>query len=117
MVSLSDQVGQASNLLGLLLALDTLFTASQAQSLAAERGREGGARTTRLRTIRASSIGLTVVTVAGILSLSPLFVDVLGAIGGKGWTPVLGVFDLTWLLLVSLAVWQVMIARSTGRGR
>jgi hypothetical protein len=34
----------------------------------------------------------------------------LNTIGTSSWQPVLGVFDLTWLLLLALAVWQIVIA-------
>jgi hypothetical protein len=34
---------------------------------------------------------------------------VVGAIGGDDWEPVLGVFGLTYLLLVGLLVWQIQL--------
>ncbi len=114
MNSLADQIGQAGSLLGLLLALDTLFTAVQAQALADERNHEGGARPKRVRTIRTIAIGLAVVTVSALVALFPLVRDVLATIGTGNWEPVLGVFDLTWLLLAALAIWQGWIALRSG---
>ncbi len=107
---LSDQVGQAANLVGLLLALVTLFTSEQARRLADERTREGGARHSRLTSIRYASVGLGAVTVTSLGLLGPLVFDVVKAIGGDDWQPVLGVFALVYLLLVALLCWQVTLA-------
>lgn len=108
--SLSDQVNTASTLLGLLLALDTLFTAEQSRRLAEERSHVGGARSQKLLIIRATAAALAVVTAAAIVALFPLFRDVFDTIGHPSWQPVLAVFELTWLLLVALTVWQITIA-------
>jgi len=108
--SITDQVSTASSLLGLLLALDTLFAAEQARRLAEERVRTGGARKQRLQSIRAIAIALAVVTVGAIVALFPLFRDVLDTVGQATWQPVFAVFELTWVLLVALAAWQITIA-------
>lgn len=108
--TLSDQVNTASTLVGLLLALNTLFTAEQARRLSDERLRTGGARRDKLRTIRWTSIALALVTIAALASLFPLFRDVIEAVGTRQWQSVLAVFELTWLLLVALAVWQISLA-------
>lgn len=109
-VDLNEKVARVANLLGLLLALDTLFTAEQGRRLAQERRREGGADRAALRLIRVLALGLAVVTTTAVAVLFPLFRDVLKVIGEPEWEPVLGVFELTWILLVALAMWQVVIA-------
>jgi hypothetical protein len=107
---LGDQVAQASNLVGLLLALDTLFTTEQARRLADERTRTGGAKPAVLRTAFLASVGLAVVTVAALASLTPLAWDVADTLGEAGWQPVFGVYLLAYVLLVALVVWQVTLA-------
>jgi hypothetical protein len=112
--SLGEQVGQAANLLGLLLALVTLFTSEQARRLSEEQEREGGPRPASLRTVRVSAAGLALVTAGALVLLAPLVRDVTGAIGGDEWEPVLGVFALTYVLLVALLAWQAVIVRRSG---
>jgi hypothetical protein len=109
MATLGEQVAQASNLLGLLLALDTLFTTEQARRLAEERTRVGGARRAALRTALVTCAGLAAVTAAALASLTPLAVDVLGTLGESSWQPVFGVFLLTYVLLFGLIVWQISL--------
>jgi len=113
MPTLAEQVGDAAGLLGLFLALVTLFTTEQSRRLADERSRPGGSRTDRLRTIRLFTIGLAAATVGSIAFLLPLFLDVLGTIGDDDWVPVLGVFILTYVLLIALLVWQLVLAAGT----
>jgi hypothetical protein len=106
---LAEQVTRASNLLGLLLGLVTLFTAEVAQRLAGERRRIGGADEATVRSARLIAGGLAVVTVGAVVALLPLLWDVLAAIGDDNWEPVLSVFPLAWVLLCGLAVWQVRL--------
>jgi len=112
--TLGEQVAQASNLLGLLLALDTLFTTEQARRLTEERTRIGGARRAALRTALLTCAGLATVTAAALASLTPLAVDVVDTLGESSWQPVFGVFLLTYVLLVGLIVWQITL---TARAR
>jgi ascorbate-specific PTS system EIIC-type component UlaA len=107
--ALDEQVAQASSLVGLLLALDTLFTTEQARRLAEERTRTGGAKRSVLRATLLTCILLAAVTLAALVSLTPLAIDVLGTLGETDWQPVFGVFLLTYALLVGLVVWQVML--------
>jgi hypothetical protein len=107
--ALADQVAQASNLLGLLLALDTLFTTEQARRVAEERTRIGGARRAALRTALVTCVGLAAVTAAALASLTPLALDVVETLGESTWQPVFGVFLLTYVLLVGLVTWQVTL--------
>jgi hypothetical protein len=109
-MELGDQVATASDLIGLLLAIDTLFTAEQGRRLAEERKREGGADRRALRMIQLVSIGLAAVTSCAVVALFPLFRDVLAAVGEPNWEPVLAVFELAWLLLIALTGWQVILA-------
>jgi hypothetical protein len=106
---LEEQVAQVANLLGLLLALDTLFTSEQARRLTEERTRTGGARRSALRTTLVVCILLGAVTLAALASLTPLVIDVVGAIGDTDWEPVFGVFLLTYVLLVGLVAWQTLL--------
>jgi hypothetical protein len=106
-------VAQAANLLGLLLALVTLFTSEQARRLADERAREGGARASRLSSIRLTCVGLGAVTLGALIFLAPIVLDVLRTVGDDDWISVFGVFLLTYLLLGALLVWQAVLgARS-----
>jgi hypothetical protein len=114
MPTLGEQVAQASNLLGLLLALDTLFTTEQARRLTEERTRIGGARRAVLRTALLTCAGLAAVTAAALASLTPLAVDVVETLGESSWQPVFGVFLLTYVLLVGLIMWQIAL---TARAR
>jgi hypothetical protein len=107
--TLVEQVRDAANLLGLLLALDTLFTTEQARRLAEQRAREGGARRHALRGVQATALGLAVLTAGSVAILAPLMVGVVREIGDDEWEPVLGVFALTYLLLVGLLVWQIQL--------
>ncbi len=109
MTPLSEQVAQASSLVGLLLALDALFTLEQARRIDDERTRVGGARRTSLRIVRLASVGLAVITAAAIASLTPLLVDVLMSLGGADWEAVFAVFALTYVLLVGMLVWQISL--------
>jgi protein-S-isoprenylcysteine O-methyltransferase Ste14 len=106
---LDEQVAQVASLLGLLLALDTLFTTEQARRLTEERTRTGGAKRSVLRTTLVTCILLGVVTLAALASLTPLAIDVVGSIGEADWEPVFGVFLLTYVLLVGLVAWQILL--------
>jgi hypothetical protein len=108
--ALTDQVKTASALVGLLLALITLFTAEQARRLADERNQIGGGRPKQLRTIRLMSIALAVVTTVTVIALWPVVHDVLDAHDTKKWQSVFAVFLLTWVLLIALIGWQIGLA-------
>jgi hypothetical protein len=110
---LGEQVAEAANLVGLLLALVTLFTSEQARRLADERGREGGARPARLISVRYVCVGLGATTVAALAFLGPLMIDVVDAVGGDDWEPLFGVFALTYVLLGALLAWQIVLATRT----
>jgi tellurite resistance protein TehA-like permease len=110
MPALDEQIAQASNLVGLLLALDTLFTTEQARRLVGERTRVGGAKPAALRAAFVTCVGLAVVTVAALASLTPLAVDVVETLGESSWQPVFGVFLLAYGLLVGLVAWQISLA-------
>jgi hypothetical protein len=112
---LGEQVDQASNLLGLLLALATLFTSEQARRLAEERTRTGGAKPAVLRTAFLASTALGIVTLAALASLTPLAVDVVDTLGDSAWQPVYGVFLLAYVLLVGLVAWQGTLAARAWR--
>jgi protein-S-isoprenylcysteine O-methyltransferase Ste14 len=111
---LDEQVAQAASLLGLLLALDTLFTSEQARRITEERTRIGGAKRSALRTTLVTCVLLGGVTLAALASLTPLAIDVVATIGDPSWEPVFGVFLLTYVLLVGLLAWQILL---TSRAR
>lgn len=112
-ITLPEQVGQAASLLGLLLALVTLFTSEQAKRIDEEHKRQGGARSAVLGSVRWTCIGLAAVTAASIVALAPLIIDVISTIGGDRWEPVLGVFALTYALLGALLTWQIALAKKS----
>jgi protein-S-isoprenylcysteine O-methyltransferase Ste14 len=105
---IDEQVAQVASLLGLLLALDTVFTTEQARRLTEERTRTGGAKPSALRTTLVTCILLGAVTLAALASLTPLAIDVVGTIG-ESWEPVFGVFLLTYVLLIGLVAWQILL--------
>ncbi len=106
---LTEQIGEATNLLGLLLVLITLFTSEQSRRLSEERKRSGGADTNSLHQIRVISVGLTVVTGASVLALSPLTGEVVRKALSANFEPIWLIFALAWALLVALVVWQVAL--------
>lgn len=112
---LSEQVADAASLMGLLLALDTLFTNEQARRLDAEDKRLGGSDAARKRAVFWTVIALGALTGCALLALWPLMLSLLEAVGGPGWEPVLSVFALVYLLLMGLVGWQVQLARRANR--
>lgn len=108
--TLSEQMAQAGSLLGLLLALATLFTAEQSRNLEEERARIGGARGSSLRRVQVLAIALGFVTLCAIAGLATLAWNVLLTVGTPRWVPVSSVFLLVWFLLFALATWQFAIA-------
>lgn len=109
-MDLAQQVGDVASLIGLLLALDTLFTAEQSRRLEKELIRDGGPRSEILRSVLVLSIGLAVLTATTIVMLWPLVQDVLATVGDGPWNPVLGIFVVTYVLLVALVVWQTSLS-------
>jgi hypothetical protein len=49
------------------------------------------------------------VTLAALASLTPLAIDVVETIGDPTWEPVFGVFLLTYVLLIGLVAWQILL--------
>jgi hypothetical protein len=111
MVPLTEQIGDAASLLGLLLALDTLFTSEQARRLDEELSREGGSRPSRQRSVLWTSAALGALTLSALLFLGPMILDVLDAVGSPQWEPILGVFCLAYVLLIGLLGWQLRLAQ------
>jgi hypothetical protein len=112
---LTERIGQASGLIGLLLALVTLFTSEQSRALDAERRRVGGSTRGARRRIVAICTSLAVLTLAALFALAPLVLDVCRALVEGEGDPLLIVFALVWLLLVPLVVWQLAIVLGAGR--
>lgn len=103
-----DEIAQISSLLGLFLALVALFTAEQARRLERERLRVGGMEPRATRHVRLLALALAGVTGLASLALLPTVVKTFqDCCLGR---PIYLVFDLTWLLLAGLVVWQVAIA-------
>jgi hypothetical protein len=106
-MEIADQIGDVASLVGLLLALDTLFTTEQSRRLDEEAARQGGPRSSVVRAVMWSTMGLALLTTCADALLAPLMMDVLRTIGTSKWEPVLGVFGLTYVLLLALLWWQV----------
>lgn len=115
--TLSDQIGKAADLVGLLLALITLFTSNHSERLRRERGAEGGPKRERVNQILAMALGLALTTGLAIASLASLAWEAALGVWHRTNDPVASVFLLVWLLLVALAVWQVVIALAAYRLR
>jgi hypothetical protein len=49
------------------------------------------------------------VTLAALPSLTPPAIDVVGTIGDASREPVFGVFLLTYVLLIGLVAWQILL--------
>jgi hypothetical protein len=111
-VEIEEAIASVASLLGLLLALVTLFTSELARRLSDERTRTGGSRSETMRTIGISSWALLVVTLASALVLAPLVTDAVSTCCAGTYRPVLWAFVLVWLLLIPLMVWQWSVARS-----
>ena len=111
-MTLNEEIAQFGGLVGVLLALATLFTSAQAASL--DRLREA-ATPTRERAWREVVLdgALAAVTALLVLAGLPLWVDAASdlrplADGG----PLRSVFVVTWVALVALVAWQVALARA-----
>jgi hypothetical protein len=107
--TLTDQIGQAANLVGLLLALITLFTSNRSERIQEERRAVGGPRRERLNEILAIGVGLAVVTALATAALAGLAHKAVLAVWHRTDDPVSSVFLLVWLMLGALFVWQVVI--------
>lgn len=109
MASLVDSVQGVGAMIGLFLALITLFTNEQSRLRDVEHDREGGADNDAVRRIRWLTGALLLVTAVTWLVLLPTVVEIARL--GFGWPPepVLTVFVVIWLLLLGLAAWQVTI--------
>ncbi len=112
---LAREISDASSLLGLLLALVTLFTTETSRRIEGEEAREGGPRADVKKSIVRHCVGLFVVTVSSVAALGPLVVDVLQTMGGQRIEPTYVVFILVVLLLGSLAFWQAVLAHRARR--
>lgn len=113
MTELEGQVGATVDLIGVLVALVTLFTLEQQRRLDQERLREGGASRKELDKVRNLTIGLGLVTGLATGILAPLFYGALRTFSlGAPTSAVLSVFVLVWLLLVALLIWQISLIKS-----
>jgi cation transporter-like permease len=116
-MSASQQVAEASSVLGLLLAIVALFTATLSSTLQSERTREGGPHRGVWRRIMGLALALAAVSVASLAALVSTVRVVIGAHGTSGWEPAFWVFLLVYLLLVPLCIWQFGIALGAFRLR
>lgn len=114
-MSVGDQVGAAASLVGVLLALVTLFTSAQSASFQAQQTRSGGANSRVLARVVLISAALFLITVVSFLSLRPLAFAVWHARGTRAWESFFPVFLWVWILLVFLAGWQLALAVHAGR--
>lgn len=108
MNNLEQQVGETVELIGVLVALITLFTLEQERRLDQEYVREGGQRKDVLKRVRNITIGLCVSTGLAVVVLFPLFKGTFETIDfGASVSAVLSVFSLVWVLLIALLIWQI----------
>jgi hypothetical protein len=104
------QVQSATSLLGLLIILITLFTSEQSRALDAERHRVGGPRRSATRRTAILCAALALVTVTTLIALASLAWRIAFPCCANLSEPGLAVFELVFVLLVPLAVWQVGLA-------
>ncbi len=114
-MSVADQVGAAAGLVGVLLALVTLFTSAQSSAFQAQQTRSGGADRKVLIRVAMASVSLLTVTIASFLSLRPLASSVWHTRGTPDWQAFFPVFLWVWILLIFLGVWQLVLAYLAGR--
>jgi hypothetical protein len=108
-VSPTDEIGDLGALVGLLLALVTLFTANRATAIRTLKAAPDLTDRERVREIWLNA-SLAAVTFLVFLAGLPLVVRALNELhplahGG----PVRSVFILVWLLLIGLIAWQVSL--------
>jgi len=111
-MTLNERIGDFGGLVGLVLALLTLLTANRAASLAELRKAARIDSPAALREMWFDAL-LAVVTCLLLLAGLPLWIDAvrdLHPLRAEG--PLRSVFVLTWVLLLPLIGWQVMLARS-----
>lgn len=94
-----------AGLIGLELALVTLFTSELARRLTDERRRVGGSNPDVVRQIRLLSGGLLAITILSIGAMAPLWLDATGFVAEAD--SVIWIFLVTVLLLIPLAGWQL----------
>jgi len=109
-MSASQQVADASSVLGLLLAIVALFTVALSSTLQSESTRQGGPHRGAWRRIMGLALALAVISAATLASLTAVVRVVLDAHGTSAWQPAFWVFLLVYLLLLPLCAWQVVIA-------
>lgn len=105
---LSKEVGDAGALLGLVLAIVTLFTSEQARRLEAELAKVSF-ESARQREIRWVTSAVLLATAAAIFGLAPLARRAISTSGGNEIEPVLWIFVIAWFLLGGLLIWQASI--------
>jgi hypothetical protein len=110
-MDLTERVSDAAGQVGLLLVLITLFTNEQARSRDAQANRSGGSDKDAVRRIRIITAVLAAATIVALLTLLPLVIEIAKTCCEMRISPTLALFVLTWLLLVGLVVWHVVIWR------
>lgn len=107
--ALIDEINDGAAFYGLLLALDTLFTAELQRAVQALDDLHAPKKS-RLKTVERVTAGLLVLTVTSFVALSEWGIETLTTIGdGSDFQPGLAIFEISWLLLVGLIAWQVVI--------
>ncbi len=114
-MSLNDEIGSFGGLVGLALALATLFTSWQASALNRLRGEPTPTRGEAWREVAIDAALATATTLVFLAGL-PLWVDSVRELhpladGG----PLRSVFVIVWILLVGLIAWQVALVAGAWR--
>ena len=111
---LSNEVGAASALLGLLLVLVTLFTSEQARRQEAALDADKYTDTLR-HELFAVAVALELFTVGAIAGLFQLAGRAIATAGRARIDPVLWIFVLAWFLLGGLVIWLASILGKCSR--
>ena len=111
------QISDIASLMGLLLALVTLFTSELQRRFQEESTHVGGSRRSVRVQIGATALVLAVTTIGAIVASSPLIRPAIERFGSPEWQPAFGVFVLVIGLLLGLVVWQLGIVIAALRPR
>lgn len=106
--ALVEEINDGASSYGLVLALDTVFTAELQRRVQAL-GELDAPKKARLRTVEGVTASLILLTTTSFIALGEWGVETILTVGGSDLEPGLVIFEVSWLLLLGLIVWQVII--------
>jgi hypothetical protein len=109
-VDIGARVANSSTIVAIFLALVTIFALHLSDRLQAEVTRAGGPRCGAMDAISGMALGAFALTGVAVGAMASSALAVLDDWGGNGWVPELLVYDVTWIALVALAIWELRIA-------